>query len=142
MSVKFLISFVLSFCFLTSLGLAQDQGVDPVVDYRIEKMKNALKLTDTQVDQIRPIITDYLNKREAILEEAQSEGILDHSGINLTLKALKEKENQGFQQVLTPDQMDKWKEKENQMASLNPDSGVSSDDDGPTMTPDGARFKF
>jgi hypothetical protein len=105
-------------------------------------MQTELNLTDSQAGAIRPIIKDYLIKRSAILQEIAGQGIVDHVEVKSTLKQLKEKEYQKLSQVLSQDQMKKWTNKENVMASLNPDSPESTVDDGPGLTADGANFKF
>ena len=93
------------------------------MDYKVNKMKTELNLTDSQADAIRPIIKDYLTKREEVLEEVAGGGIVDHVAVKSTLKALKENEYQKLSKILSEDQMKKWINKENLMAALNPDSG-------------------
>jgi len=105
-------------------------------------MQKVLNLTDTQADAIRPIVKDYLLKRGALLEEIAGQGIVDHTSVKSTLKALKELEYQKLSKVLSEDQMKKWVDKENLMATLNPDSVESSVDDGVGLTANGANFKF
>ena len=105
-------------------------------------MRMELKLTESQESLIRPIIKDYLSKKEAVLEETQGQGIIDHVSVNSTLKALKEKEYQQLSQVLNEDQMKKLINKENLMATLNPDAAESTGDGDVGLTPSGANFKF
>jgi len=139
---KYLVCFMMLF-FLTSAAVfAQDEDLRSNVDYKANKMQKALKLTDTQAEDIRPIIKDYLIKREAVLQETAGQGILDHVAIKSTLKGLKENEYQKLSKILSEDQMKQWINKENQMAILNPDSTESTIDDGPTLGADGANFKF
>ena len=121
---------------------AQDEGYQPNVDYKVNKMKKVLNLTDSQADAIRPIIKDYLIKREAVLQEIAGQGIVDHVAVKETLKGLKEDEYQKLSKILSKDQMEKWINKENLMATLNPDNLESSVDDGPSLTASGADFKF
>jgi hypothetical protein len=50
---------------------AQDYDLQSNVNYKINKMKTVLGLTDSQALAIRPIIKDYLAKRRTIIEETQ-----------------------------------------------------------------------
>jgi len=135
-SILFLI-FVLNVC-----GYAQDENYQSMVDYKVNKMKKELNLTDTQADAVRPVIKDYLIKRGAVLQETAGEGIVDHVGIKSTLKGLKEQEYQKLSKILSEDQLKKLINKDNLMATLNPDSVESPEDDGVGMTAEGANFKF
>jgi len=139
---KCLVGGLFLFLFLSTFVFAQDGDLQSTVDYKANKMKTELHLTDTQALAIGPVIKDYLTKRAAILQEVSGEGIVDHVSVKETLKALKENEYQKLSKVLTEDQMKKWINKENLMATLNPDSLESSVDDGPTLGADGANFKF
>jgi len=142
MIYKYLTGFIFLFLLLSGVVRAQDADLQSTVDYKVNKMKTALKLTDSQAEAIGPIIKDYLIKRAAVLEEVAGEGIVDHVSVKGTLKALKENEYQKLGKILSEDQMKKWINKENLMATLNPDSLESSVDDGPTLTAEGANFKF
>ncbi len=130
------------FLFLNAPVFAQDQDVQPAVDYKVNKMKTELNLTYSQADAIRPIIKDYLIRHEAFLQEVAGQGIIDHVAIKGTLKGLKESEYQKLSKILSEDQMKKWINKENLMAALNPDSVESTVDDETTLTATGANFKF
>ena len=127
---------------LSTSVFAQNDDVQSAVDYKVNKMKIGLKLTDSQALAIKPIIKDYLTKREALLQEVAGQGIVDHVAVKGTLKGLKEDEYQKLSRILSEDQMKKWINKENLRASLNPDSVESTVDDGPTLTAGGANFKF
>ena len=130
------------FFVLSTVIFAQDEDIQSNVDYKVNKMKTVLNLTDSQVAAIRPIIKEYLTKHKVTLEEIEGQGIVDHVAEKSTLKELKEIEYQKFSKILTEDQMKKWINKENLMAALNPDGGGSSVDDGMTLTDNGANFKF
>jgi len=121
---------------------AQEEDLRSTVDYKVNKMQKELHLTDSQADALGPIIKDYMVKRAAVLEEVAGQGIVDHVSVKRTLKGLKEQEYQQLSRVLSADQMKKWIDKENLMATLNPDSIESSVDDDTTLTASGANFKF
>jgi hypothetical protein len=127
---------------LSTVAFAQDEDFQSNVDYKVNKMKKELNLTDSQADAISPIIKNYLIKRQAILQEVAGEGVVDHVAVKSTLKGLKESEYQGLSKVLSEDQMKKWIDKENLMAILNPDGTESTVDDEPTLGANGANFKF
>ena len=130
------------FLVLSASVFAQDQDVRSVVDYKVNKMKTELNLTYTQADAIRPIIKDYLIRRQAFLQEAAGQGIIDHVSVKGTLRGLKENEYQKLSKILSEDQMKKWINKENLMAALNPDRVESTVDEGVGLTGNGANFKF
>ena len=130
------------FLVLSASVFAQDVNVQSAVDYKANKMKKELNLTDNQAVAIKPILKDYLTKREAFLQEVAGQGIVDHVAVKVTLKGLKEGEYQKLSKILDEDQMKKLINKENLMAALNPDSVESTVDDGPTLTANGANFKF
>lgn len=139
---KCLACFYFLFLVLNSFTFAQNEDVQSSVDYKVNKMKKELNLTDSQADAMRPIIKDYLTKRAAVLEEVAGEGIVDHVAVKGALKGLKEQEYQRLSKILSEDQMKKLTNKENLMAALNPDSVESTVDDGPTLSDTGANFKF
>jgi len=120
----------------------QDEGVQSAVNYKVHKMQTELSLTQAQADAVGPIIKDYMIRREAVLQEAAGQGIVDHVAVKGTLKGLKENEYQKLSKILSEDQMKKWINKENVMAALNPDSAESTVDEGPSLTASGANFKF
>lgn len=130
------------FLVLNASVYAQDEDFQSSLDYRIDKMQTELNLTDAQADAVRPVIKDYLVKREAVLEDIAGQGIVDHVSVKSTLKVLKELEYQKLSKILSEEQMKKWINKENLMATLNPDSVESTVDDGPTLSASGANFKF
>ncbi len=126
-------------CFFSIAAFGQDEDWTSKVDYRVNKMKKELSLTDAQVAAVKPVIKDYLTKRQAVLADSGGGGILDSGGSKSTLKSLKIIENQNLSKILTPDQMQKWLNKENMMAALNPDSSESpTDDEGVGLAPGGA----
>jgi hypothetical protein len=129
--------FVLSAC-----AYAQDGDYQSSVDYKVDKMKKELNLNESQADAVAPVIKDYLIKRDEVLQEIAGEGIVDHTSVKSTLKALKELEYRKLSKILSKDQMEKWINKENLMATLNPDGVESTVDDGPSLTTEGASFKF
>ena len=134
--------FLFLFFVLSTVVFAQDQDIQSTVNYKVNKMKKELHLTDSQADAIGPIIKDYLIKRQAVLDETTGQGIIDHVSVKTTLKGLKENEYQELSKILSEDQMKQWINKENLMASLNPDGVESTVDDGPGLTPTGVGLKF
>jgi hypothetical protein len=133
---------LLVFLLLNAIVYAQDDDVRSAVDYKVNKMQKVLHLTDSQAEAIKPIIKDFLVKRQAVLDEAAGQGIVDHIAVKSTLKSLKEDEYQKLGKILTQEQMQKWINEENIMAALNPDSPESTVDDGVGMDATGANFKF
>ena len=139
---KYLVCFLFLSLVLNVNGYAQDEDLRSKVDYKIDKMKKELNLTEAQAYAIKPIIKDYLTKRASVLDQVEGQGIVDHVSVKSTLKGLKEDEYQKLSKILSQDQMKKMINKDNLMATLNPDSMESSIDDGVSLTPSGANFKF
>ena len=133
---------LLVFLLLNTFGFAQDEKYQPNVDYKVDKMKTELNLSESQAIAIKPIIKDYLIKRRVILEEVEGQGIVDHVAVKGSLKALKEDERRKLGKILSEDQMNKWINKENLRAALNPDGEESTVNDDPEMNMNGADFKF
>ncbi|MDE1920487.1 MAG: hypothetical protein KGJ09_01835 [Candidatus Omnitrophica bacterium] len=122
---------------------AQAKEMQSAVDYNVNKMKTVLQLTKAQVQAVYPIVQDYLVKREAVLQQVAGGGLLEHGAVKSAIQKLKEEENKRLSLVLSREQMKKWINRENILASLNPDGNGDSDvDDGPSFTPEGASFKF
>ena len=128
--------------FLSAVAFAQNDDLRSSVDYKVNKMKKELDLSQGQIYAVKPIVKEYLVKHAAVLDEVSGQGIVDHVSIKSTLKALKEKEYHELSKVLSPDQMKKLINKDNVMASLNPDNAESTVDDGLTVGANGANFKF
>ncbi len=66
---KSLACFLFLFLVLAGLAFAQDDDMRSAVDYKISKMKIALKLTDDQAAALKPVLKDYLTRRNAYLQE-------------------------------------------------------------------------
>ena len=127
---------------LGTVVFAQEQDVDSAVENKINKMQRVLDLSDIQAIGIKPVIKEYLIRRQTVLNDAEGQGIVDHVAIQDTFKALKQNEYQKLGKVLTQEQLKKWIDKENLMAALNPDSAESSVEDDVSLTANGANFKF
>jgi len=118
---------------------AQDDDIQTRVDDRVSKMQAQLDLKGSQAAAIRPIIRDYLTRREAILQETTGEGgIADHIALKNVLRKLKEDEYQKLSKILTGDQMKKVIDKDNVTAALNPDGTESTVDAGDSSVSMGA----
>jgi hypothetical protein len=139
---KFLALILILLIPLNTWVCAQDEDFQSAVDYKVDKMKRELRLTDTQAEAIRPVIKDYWTKKEALLQDVAGQGIVDHVSVKNSLKALRDDEHQKLSKILTADQMKQWIDKENLMATLNPDGGENAVDDDVSMTANGANFKF
>lgn len=70
----------------------------------LDKMKQELNLTDQQVSQLKSKQEALKNKMEAI----QSNNSLDQTAKMQQMKALRQEMKQSTEQVLTPEQKEKW----------------------------------
>jgi len=142
MITKITTSIWMIFVLMTASVFAQDEDMQTIVNERVTKMQTYLSLTDAQAMAIRPIVKEYMTSRIALLQETEGQGIVDHVAIKATMSEFKKKEYDKLSKILTKDQLEKWINKENLMSVLNPDSAESQIDDGTTLTPEGASFKF
>ena len=108
------IFFVLSF---SSFARAQLDSVDDIV----AKMTTELNLTPQQIDAVKPIIQGYMSARKQLIQSFRQQGLTDKDALKSQIDQLKSVERQKLSQVLSQSQMDKWLEKENFNAMLNPD---------------------
>jgi hypothetical protein len=138
-----IIWYVLAACVAFSTTVyAQAQEKSPSVDDRVAKMATELSLTDAQTQAVKPIIAEYITKRDKVLEEVEGEAIVDHAALRSTMTALKKDEYQKLGKVLSEDQLRRWVQRENLRAALNKgDMGAQASDDT-TFNLDGAAFKF
>jgi primosomal protein N' len=123
--------FVLSF---SSFAKADPSSVDDIV----AKMKTELNLTQQQIDAIKPIIREYVTARKQLIKSFRQQGLMDKDAVKSQMDQLKSVERQKLGQILGQDQMNKWIEKENFNAMLNPDS---VDDPGNSSSSGGHRHR-
>ena len=123
--------FVLSF---SSFAKADPSSVDDIV----AKMKTELNLTQQQIDAIKPIIREYVTARKQLIKSFRQQGLMDKDAVKSQMDQLKSVERQKLGQILGQDQMNKWIEKENFNAMLNPDS---VDDSGNSSSSGGHRHR-
>ena len=97
------------------------QGKSSSVDDIIEKMKTELNLTSQQVDALRPIVKVNMAERRQFWQDVRQQGIIGKDLIKQQREQLSNVENQRLSHVLNPEQMNKWIERENMRAMLNPD---------------------
>ena len=57
---KWITLFLFVFFVIKTPVFAQDEDFHPNMDYKINKMKKELNLTESQADAMRPIVKDYL----------------------------------------------------------------------------------
>lgn len=80
------------------LLLAVAVYANPRVDANqmVEKMRSDLDLTQEQVEAIRPVIEDHLNKKEELYTQ---------------IRELEESKKEKLSSILDPEQMDKYQQK-------------------------------
>ena len=106
------------FVFTTS-AYAQEKSSS--ADDLLEKMKTELNLTPQQVAALKPVVKENMAERKQLRQSLRQQGITDKATIKDQMDQLKAIENQRLSQILSADQMNKWIEKENLRAMLNPD---------------------
>jgi len=105
------------------LAQAEDNNADEI----LAKMKTQLNLTDTQVNDVTPIIKEYAGRRQALMQIPETIFSPSKRSIRNQMKELKEEENKELSKVLTPDQMKKWDHSENVKGFLNQDEIEGAD---------------
>ena len=125
------IFFVLSF---SSFARAQLDSVDDIV----AKMKTELNLTTQQIDAVKPIIQGYMSARRQLIQSFRQQGLTDKDALKIQIDQLKSIKKQKLSQVLSQSQMDKWLERENFNAMLNPED---ADDSGNSTGMGGHRHR-
>ena len=123
--------FVLS---LSSFAQAELASVDDIV----AKMKMELNLTPEQIDAVKQIIQGYMSARKQLLQSFRQQGLTDKDALKSQIDQLKSIERQKLSQVLSQSQLDKWLERENFNAMLNPDD---VDDVGNSTSSGGHRHR-
>ena len=108
------------------------------LDDIVAKMKTKLSLTQQQVDAVKPIIQGYMSARKGLIQNFRQQGLTDKDALKSPIDQLKSVERQKLSQVLSQSQMDKWLERENFNAMLNPDD---ADDSGNSTGMGGHRHR-
>lgn len=105
--------------FSNTLVLAQEEDKNA---YEIlARMKIQLNLTNAQVTAVEPIVKEYADRRQDLMQNPKTIFTSGKTGIRGRMKQLREEENKKLSQVLTPDQMKKWDRGENVKDFLNQD---------------------
>ena len=94
-------------------AFAQEQQ-PPSAEDIIAKMQANLHLTPDQVTAISPILEKYSSKRDE-LHQSMEDGTADRDSIRTQMKQLRTDENQELSQVLSADQLNKWKQMQKSM---------------------------
>ena len=105
--------FLVVFPLLAAVVCAQDhwsadEHQPPSVDEIVARMKTKLSLTPDQVAAVTPIIEKYLSKGDE-LRQGMQDGTADRDSLRVQLKHLRLDEGQELSQVLSADQMNRWK---------------------------------
>ena len=99
-------------------------------------MKTKLSLTQVQTAAIKPIIEEYADKYQHLIQNS-GQLFTDKRSIRRQIDQLGIEENEKLSQILTPDQMKKWDQHEGVKDFLNQDEIDNSD-----KTPDNSGSHF
>ena len=102
----------------------------------LAKMKAKLSLTQVQTAAIKPIIEEYADKYQHLIQNS-GQLFTDKRSIRRQIDQLGIEENEKLSQILTPDQMKKWDQHEGVKDFLNQDEIDNSD-----KTPDNSGSHF
>lgn len=120
--------------FSNILVLAQEEEQN--VDHVLAKMKTKLSLTQVQAAAVKPIIEEYTDKYQLLIQNS-GQLFTDKRSIRRQIDQLGIEENEKLSQILTPDQMKKWDQHEGVKDFLNQDEMDNSD-----KTPDNSGSHF
>ena len=120
--------------FSNILVLAQEEEQN--VDHVLAKMKTKLSLTQVQAAAVKPIIEEYTDNYQLLIQNS-GQLFTDKRSIRRQIDQLGIEENEKLSQILTPDQMKKWDQHEGVKDFLNQDEMDNSD-----KTPDNSGSHF
>ena len=130
---------IIATCILISLFFSailtyaqEEQSTDEV----LAKMKIKLSLTQVQAAAVKPIIEEYADKYQHLTQNS-GQLFTNKRNINIRIEQLRTEENEKLSQILTPDQMKKWDQRESVKSFLNQDEASDSD-----KTPDDSGSHF
>lgn len=78
------------------------------LDNRIAVLSEKLQLTDTQINQIRPILENQIQKRKEIFEVYSLQGNGDRRALRNQMRALREQTRLQVKDLLTEEQIAKY----------------------------------
>jgi len=84
---------------------AQDQAVQDQVKEKLQKISDALKLTDDQKGKLKPILQDEVKQMKAVRDDSS----LTVEQQRAKLIEIHEKTQPKVNAVLTPEQQEQWK---------------------------------
>ena len=124
---------LISFFFPAILIYAQEeQNTDEI----LAKMKIKLNLTQVQAAAVKPIIEEYADKYQHLTQNS-GQLFTNKRSIRRQIEQLRIEENEKLSQILKPDQMRKWDQREGVKDFLNQDEASDSD-----KTPDNSGSRF
>ena len=131
---------IIALCILTGLisfsilAFAQEEGQN--ADDILTKMKIKLSLTQIQAAAVKPIIEEYTDKYQHLVQNS-GQLFTNKRSMRRQIDQLRIEENEKLSQILTPDQIKKWDRREGVKAFLNQDEANDSD-----KTPDNSGSHF
>jgi hypothetical protein len=92
---------------MVAIGAMADVADLPGMD-TATNMKEWLKLTDKQVEQLEPVLQTRLEKMDKALSSLEQSAEPDIPAFLAERKAIKDEFDAGVQKILTPDQLKQW----------------------------------
>ena len=99
----------------------------PSADDIIKKMKEQIDLTDQEASQVKPIIESDIQQKQAIKDQAESQGT-DRETVKTQLKQLRKDTESQLSRYLSQEQIEQWENYQRRLERLNggQDSGNGS----------------
>lgn len=79
-------------------------------DQRLAQLTTLLDLTDAQVEQMRPIVEEQTSKQQALFQNSAA----DREKMRAEMAKLRDETDESFAEVLTEQQMSKYREQRQQ----------------------------
>lgn len=89
-------------------GKAPVRGPDP--EQAVERLQQALGLTEEQASQVKPIINNDVAKRKALMQEAKAKKQAIFDELKANMDKVSEATEAKLAKYLTKEQLAKWKE--------------------------------
>ena len=134
MKYKIIATYILISFFSSAILIyaQEEQNTDEV----LAKMKIKLNLTQVQAAATKPIIEEYSDKYQHLTQNS-GQLFTNKRSVNIRIEQLRREEDEKLSQILTPDQMKEWDQRESVKGFLNQDEANDSD-----KTPDNSGSHF
>jgi len=121
--MKKLIAFsIFAALLLSAFPVFAQEDDSPDEDSVFTDMQTQLNLTPQQCAAVRPILEKYSAKRRQVKKNLYYQGVNDSSATVSALEGVRQEEEGELRRILTPEQLEKWNNKQKVSNFLNKDN--------------------